>query len=230
MKKTIAMLVLAFVAATSAFAQDAVELAKQQQKLNKINREMVDGKVTKSAKAEAKRLKKEGWQVVAGGKDIAHQVTDVQLLGEELMADESGNPTKRYIIRNGMSTAGTMNTATAAARAQAQVELAAMIETRVAGAMENKLDNAQSATITASTIEKFHQRAKSIIDATLTNTRTVLVVYRELQNHNYQVQVQLAFDKKEIEARLLRQLKKELEVEGDEDLNEIVSEVLAGDL
>lgn len=229
MKKTIAMLVIAFAAFTSASAQSAVDLAKQQQELNKINMELLNGKVPKQVKAAAKQYKKDGWKVVAGDKDIAHQITGVQLLGEELMADEAGNPTKRYIIRSGAATSGSINAGVAEARTNAQAELAAMLETRVAGAMELKLDNQQNTAITATTVEKFHERVKSIIDACLTNTQVPLTIYRELPNHFYQVQVQVAFDKKELNARLKRALQKQLEMEGDEDLNDIVDEVLHGD-
>lgn len=229
MKKTIVMLALAFVAFTSASAQSAAELAKQQKELNKINMELVNGKVTKSAKKEAKRLQKDGWMVPAGAKDIAHQITTVQLTGAELMADENGNPTIRFIIRDGHSTAGTINTGVATARTNAQVELAAMLETRVAAAMELKLDNQQGSSISATTVEKFHERAKSIIDACLTNTNTLLSIYRELPNHNYEVQVQVAFDKQELEARLKRAMQRELEMEGDEDLNGIVGDALRGE-
>lgn len=228
MKKTIAMLVIAFAALTSANAQSAVELAKQQKELNKINMELLNSKVSKQAKKEAKRYAKEGWVVPAGAKDIAHQITSVQLLEAELMADEMGNPTPRYIIRGGQSTSGAINTGVALARTNAQVELAAMLETRVAAALELKESNQQTSSITATTVEKFHERAKAIIDASLTNTRTMLTIYRELPNHNYQVQVQVAFDKKELEARLKRAMQQQLEMEGDEDLNGIVDDVLRG--
>lgn len=50
-----------------------------------------------------------------------------------------------------------------------------------------------------------------------------------MQN-NYEVQVQVAFDKKELAARLKRNIQKELEQEGDEDLNDIVDYVLSRDL
>lgn len=228
MKKTIAMLVIAFAALTSANAQSAVELAKQQKELNKINMELLNSKVTKQAKKQAKRYEKEGWVVPAGSEDLEHQVNNVQLLRKELMADEMGNPTPRYIIQGGQSTSGTINTGVALARTNAQVELAAMLETRVAAALELKESNQQTSSITATTVEKFHERAKAIIDASLTNTRTMLTIYRELPNHNYQVQVQLAYDKKELYARLKRAMQQQLEIEGDEDLNGIVDDVLRG--
>lgn len=230
MKKLIIMMVMAVLSSASIFAQSAKELAKQQQELNEINMKLLNSKPSKDAKKQEKKLVKDGWQVPAGGKSIAKQITETQLLGEELMADEVGNPTKRYIIRSAQAIAGTFNAGVATARSNAQVELAAMLETKVAAALEGKLDNQQTSAITANTVEKFHERAKAIIDASLTNTRTVLSIYRVNMQNNYEVQVQVAFDKKELAARLKRNIQKELEQEGDEDLNGIVDYVLSREI
>ena len=229
MKKVIILMAIAILSGTTMSAQSAKELAKQQQELNEINLKMLNSKPTKDAKKQEKKLAKEGWCVPAGSKTIAKQITETQLLGEELMADEMGNPTKRYIIRSAQAVAGTYNAGAAAARANAQVELASMLETKVAAAMENKLDNQQNSAISANTVEKFHERAKSIIDAALTNTRTTVSIYRVTPQNNYEVQIQLAFDKKELSARLKRRIQQELEIEGDEDLNGIVDYVLSNE-
>lgn len=230
MKKIILMMMLAIATTSVLFAQNAKELAKQQKELNEINMKFLNSKSSKDAKKQEKILIKQGWLVPAGGKTIAKQITESQLLGEELMADESGNPVKRYIIRSAQSVAGSFNVGVAAARANAQVELAAMLETKVAAAMETKLDNQQTSSITAHTIEKFHERAKSIVDACLTNTNTILSIYRITPQHNYEVQIQVAFDKKELSARLKRKMLQELEQEGDNDLNDVVDSVLKGEL
>lgn len=215
---------------TVSYAQSAAELAKQQKEINDINMKLLNSKPSKDARTQEKTLKKQGWQVPAGSKTIAKQITETQLLGEELMADETGNPVKRYIIRSAQTVSGSYNAGVAAARANAQIELAAMLETKVAAAMETKIDNQQTSAITANTVDKFHERAKSIIDACLTNTNTVLSIYRITPQNNYEVQVQVAFDKKELVARLKRNIQKELEKEGDEDLNDIVDSVLLGEL
>lgn len=230
MKKIIIMVVMAIATSSVAFAQSAAELARQQRELNEINMKLLNAKPSKDAKKQAKQLVKEGWLVPAGGKSIPKQITEVQLLGEELMADESGNPVKRYIIRSAQAVSGTFNTGVATARANAQVELSAMLETRIAAAMETKLDNQQNTAISVHTVEKFHERAKAIIDACLTNTQTLLSIYRLTPQNNYEVQVQIAFDKKELAARLKRRMQQELENEGDEDLNDIVDSVLKGEL
>lgn len=228
MRKIILMMVMT-ISASVTFAQSVSELAKQQRALNEINMRLLNMKPSKDARKQEKKLVKQGWLVPAGGKTIAKQITEVQLLGEVLMADENGNPVKRYLIRSSQAVSGSFNAGVAAARANAQVEIAAMLQTRVAAAMETKLDNQQTTSITANTVEKFHERAKSIIDACLTNTNTVLSIYRLTPQNNYEVQVQVAFDKKELSARLKRRIQQELEMEGDNDLNDIVDGVLKGE-
>lgn len=230
MKKVFIMMVIAIASSSVVFAQNAAELAKQQKELNEINMKLLNSKPSKDAKKQEKQLIKQGWLVPAGSKTIAKQITESQLLGEELMADETGNPVKRYIIRSSQSVSGSFNAGVAAARANAQVELAAMLETKIAAAMETKLDNQQNTAISVHTVDKFHERAKSIIDGCLTNTSTVLSIYRLTPQNNYEVQVQVAFDKKELTARLKRKMQQELEQEGDDDLNDIVDSILNGEL
>lgn len=225
MKKMIFMLVAAMMCSMTMTAQSAVELAKEQRKLNEINSKMLNEKPTKDAKKQARQLKKAGWLVPVGEKTIEKQLTESQLLGEELMVDETGSPTRRYIQHTASQVAGTYNAGYAAARNAAIVELAANLKTQVAAAMQSKLDNSQTSSISTVTIDKFNQRAKAIVDAALTNTRTVVAIYRMSRNNNYEVQVRVAYDKKELAASLKRKMQQELETEGDE-LNDLVDEVI----
>lgn len=222
--KKILSFVAAIMIATTATAQTAMELARQQQELNAINMKMLNAKPTKQAKKQAKELKAEGWTVPAGDIDIAQQVTRSQLYSAELTIDESGNVTKRYIMQTAQQTAGTYNSGYAAARAAAQTELAAMLKTELVTAMQQKLDNSQSNAMTATTIDKFNQRSRMIVDQTLTNAIPVLAIYRRLPNNNFEVQVRIAFDKKELIARIKRNMEQELEKEGDK-LYDIVDAV-----
>lgn len=225
--KKILSFVAAIMIATTATAQTAMELARQQQELNAINMKLLNAKPTKptkQAKKQAKELKAEGWTVPAGDIDIAQQVTRSQLYSAELTTDESGNVTKRYIMQTAQQTAGTYNAGYAAARAAAQTELAAMLKTELVTAMQQKLDNSQSNALTATTIDKFNQRSRMIVDQTLTNAIPVLAIYRRLPNNNFEVQVRIAFDKKELIARIKRNMEQELEKEGDK-LYDIVDTV-----
>ena len=222
--KKILSFVAAIMIATTATAQTAMELARQQQELNAINMKMLNAKPTKQAKKQAKELKAEGWTVPAGDIDIAQQVTRSQLYSAELTIDESGNVTKRYIMQTAQQTAGTYNSGYAAARAAAQTELAAMLKTELVTAMQQKLDNSQSNALTVTTIDKFNQRSRMIVDQTLTNAIPVLAIYRRLPNNNFEVQVRIAFDKKELIARIKRNMQQELEKDGDK-LYDIVDAV-----
>ena len=222
--KKILSFVAALMIATTATAQTAMELARQQQELNAINMKMLNAKPTKQAKKQAKELKAEGWTVPAGDVDIAQQVTRSQLYSAELTTDESGNVTKRYIMQTAQQTAGTYNSGYAAARAAAQTELAAMLKTELVTAMQQKLDNSQNNALMATTIDKFNQRSRMIVDQTLTNAIPVLAIYRRLPNNNFEVQVRIAFDKKGLIARIKRNMQQELEKDGDK-LYDIVDAV-----
>lgn len=222
--KKILSFVAAIMIATTATAQTAMELARQQQELNAINMKMLNAKPTKQAKKQAKELKAEGWTVPAGDIDIAQQVTRSQLYSAELTTDENGNVTKRYIMQTAQQTAGTYNSGYTAARAAAQTELAAMLKTELVTAMQQKLDNSQNNALTATTIDKFNQRSRMIVDQTLTNAIPVLAIYRRLPNNNFEVQVRIAFDKKELIARIKRNMQQELEKDGDK-LYDIVDAV-----
>lgn len=225
MKKFFSIIVMTVVLAVGANAQNATDLARQQQELNNILRKTLSAKPTKEAKAQAKALKKENWVVSTGGRSMEQQITESQLLSTELMTDENGAATKRFIQHTGISTAGTYNAAYAASRSNAMVEIASMLGTEIAAAMIGKLDNAQQNAVNATTVDKFNQRIKAIVHESLSNAIPVLAIYRVLPNNNFEVQVRLAFDKKEIAARIKRALQKELEMEGDE-LKDLVNDTL----
>lgn len=222
MKKMMILLTAAIMTMPT-FAQSAAELAKQQQELRALHMKMLNAKPSKSAKKEAKELKNNNWQVPAGSLSIEQQITQSQLYQQEFTVNDNGETIKRFIVHPAMQTSGSYNAGYAAARAAAQTEIAGMLKTQLTAAMKNKLDNAQNSAVTATTVDKFNQRAGSIIDGTLTNAIPVVAIYRVLPNNNYQVQVTIALDKKEWMARIKQNMQKELEVEGDH-LNSVVDE------
>ena len=63
MKKILTMLAVFLMATVAGYAQSAIELAKQQRELNKVNMDLLKAKPTKKAKKQAKEWKKEGWVV-----------------------------------------------------------------------------------------------------------------------------------------------------------------------
>lgn len=226
MKKLITLIALALIIGLgTTYAQTPAELARQQRELNDLNRRLLEAKPTKEAKKEAKRLKKAGWEAPAGERSIEQQITEGQLLSAELMADADGSPSRRYIQHTAVATAGTYNAAYATARANIQAEVAAMLETELAAAIQQKLDNAQDDAQLAVSVDKFNQRMRSIVNASLTGAIPVVSIYRTLPNRNIEVQVRLAYDKKAVANKIRSQMRQELEAEGDQ-LNDLADKAL----
>ena len=215
MKKFFLSLCMLFAALTT-FGQSALELAKQQQELETFNKKVLNAKPTKAAKQQAKELKKEGWTIPAGESSIEQQVTKSLLYGEELMATEEGFNTKRFIMGSGRQTSGSYNVGYAAARTNAMTEVASLIKTQLVSSITMKQDNSQTSSIAAVTIDKFNQKIDAIVDQTLTDGIPMVSIYRQLPNGNLDVQVRLAFDKKEILSRMKKSMQQELEKESDE--------------
>ncbi len=225
MKKYFLILAAVVMTTTGMNAQTATQLAKQQLELNAIHMKMVNAKPSKAAKKQAKELKKAGWTEPAGEQSMEQQITISQLYGMEQMVDASGVTQRRFIQETGQQAAGSYNAAYAAARAAAQTELAAMIQTELVAAWQQKLDNAQTGAASAITNDQFNQRVKAVIDQTLSNCIPVLAIYRRLPNNNFEVQVRIAYDKQTLMMQLRQNLQKELQQEGDE-LEEIVDEII----
>jgi len=222
MKKMLLTLATILATTLGANAQSAIELAKQQKELNKVNREILNQKPVKDARKEAKKLRKDGWRVPAGEMPIEKQISQSLLYRQELMAGEHGTPTTRYIMRTGIATGGSYNVAHAMARASAMNEVAGLLNTEIVGAWQLKQDNRQESQSKTLTNDQFNQRVKAIVEQTLTNIQPFMAIYR-MVGDNFEVQVSVAADKKEIAARLKQKLQQELEDEGDE-LLELVDE------
>ena len=177
MKKILVLLAVAFMGASAGYAQSAIELAKQQRELDKVNMDMLNAKPSKDAKKQAKQRTKDGWEVPAGGLSMASQFTRAQLMRQELMANDAGEPVARYILHEATVTSGSESVGYSSARAQCQAEIASMLETKIAAAMKRKQDNAQNSAIDATTVDKFHERGRAITDATLSMMTPVVHIY-----------------------------------------------------
>jgi len=229
MKKMISLMVVALMATATTFAQSAKDLAKQQNELNSIHMKMLKMKPTKEAKKQAKAYKKEGWQVPVGEKAMELSITKSQLYAEEQMTNEEGAATQRFLQHTGSATSGSYNAGYAQARAACLTEVAGMLETNLGAAWKAVADNAEMSAVSAVTNDKFNQRVMGIVKQSITNSIPMITIYRVLPNNQYQVQVRLAFDKKEIAAQLKRNLKKELEMDGDK-LDGMVEDMMCKDM
>ena len=226
MKKTLMMVLLAFAAMTHANAQDVNQLRKQAAKDHNVAVKALDKeKSTKDAKKMMKQLQKEGWQTMASDKPMDMQIVDDRIMASEVVQNADGSTVNRWLMHTSMATQGSYNAAIAQARLACQTEIAAKIETRLFGALEQKISGEQESADKATTLDKFHQRFKAIVDGCLTNMKRGLTMYRRTANDNYEVQVTYAYDRKELAARLLKQAQQELEMQGDKDLKDVMDKI-----
>lgn len=228
--KKVFLLAMMAIACSVCSAQSMKDLVNKKKQQDKMMREVVDIKPTSADKAQAKKMQKDGWEVKAGDDPMDVQFYRARVLKNTPMMDEVSGlddaTVNRYIMWTTIAVAGDESTASSAARVNSQLEIAAQIETKIAAAMESKKDNQQHNMVSATTVNKFHQRAKAIVDITLRNTQVPVSIYRVLPNYNCQVQVQVAFDKLELKRQILENLKRELEEEGDGALGDIVDDVI----
>lgn len=227
MKRTLVMALLAFMAVAQMNAQTEKQNPKQAIKEhNSAIKAISKEKASKDAKKAEKQYRKQGWMTMASDKPMDVQISEDYVRASEVIKDADGNTVTRWIIHPAMATQGSYNAAIAQARLACQTEIAAQLETRIAGALEQKMSGTQAGADKAETLDKFHQRFKAIVDGCLTNMKRGLCIHRRTPNGNYEVQVTYAYDKKELAARLARQAQRELEMEGDQDLNAIVNDVI----
>lgn len=225
MKKFFA--IIAFALATmTASAQSYKDLVKSQQEHDKYNKEMANIKPTSADKKASKERKKEGWNVMTGNDPMEIQICKARLLQADIMADDDMQPTKRYITHVARSVSADYDTAFKQARLSAQSEIAALLETKIVEGMQKSTDNNVQSAISATTGGSFSARMKALVQGCLTNMSTPVTIYRVLPNNNYQVEVMIAYDKKELKRQISRKLQQEMKVEGDKALNPIVDEAL----
>ena len=98
-------------------------------------------------------------------------------------------------------------------------------QTNLIAAIETQLNNEGKSAIDAVSVDKFNQKARYIVDETLTNSIPMLTIYRRLPNNFFEVQVRLAFDKKNLIESLKAKMQKELEIEGNK-LTDIVEQAV----
>lgn len=226
------IMVAMLIACTNCSAQSMKDLIGKKKNQDKMMKEVVDLKPTSADKAKAKKMEKDGWESKAGADPMAIQFCRSRILANTPMMDEVSGlddaTVNRYIMWTSVATAGDEGTASDQALYDAQAKIAAQLETKIAKAMESKKDNQQNNMISATTVHKFHDRSKAIVDMTLRNTQVPVSIYRVLPNYNCQVQVTVAFDKLEIKRQLMENMRRELEQEGDEALGDVVDDVLNG--
>lgn len=183
--------------ATSASAQLTKEQVKERKEMVKFSKKELSARVSKAARKETKRLKKEGWKTTPGALPLEKQVD--RSLTMETAFDEDLFP--RYLMAFGMSVGQNYDGAKIQALELAKQNLAGQIQTEVTALIENTVANNQLDPGQAETVTKSIMAGKNLISQSLGRVLPVIEIYRPAdpknkKNKNITVMVRLAYDGK----------------------------------
>lgn len=192
---------------TSVMAQSSV-----QAKLKENRAALKKENVSKDAKKEAKRLKKEGWTVSPGGLPLEKQVDRLYMFLEQY--DDELNPL--YFDGEGRATAENFAAAQIQATELARMNLASKISSEATGIIDNLVANKMLADDQAASITTTMVENKTIFSQKLGRLQTPLTVVRELKNKNKEVMVRVVSKASSIQEIAKEAIRAELEKQGKE--------------
>lgn len=213
MKKTIALLVSAFLMAgcLTANAQLTKEQQKERQELAKSTKKELNEKATKAARKETKKLEKEGWKAAPGALPIEKQLDRSYMM--QYQYDMDGYP--QFIMADAMSTGGNYDAAKMQALELAKQNLAGQIQTEVTALIENTVANEQMAQGEAESITRSVMASKNLISQSIGRVVPVMETYKSERGSNPVVLVRIAYNMNNAKAAAKRAIKKDLEQRGD---------------
>ena len=183
---------------------------KAVQKHEKVLNKAMKKKAIKSARKEAKKLKKEGWLTPVGQLPLDKQLENSWQATYEI--DREGNP--YYIISTQRGLAATFNAAQLSAMNAAKTDIAGQIETRINQVIETKIVNNELSSKDAETISTFVSTNKNIISTTLGRVIKLMEVYRQpKRSKSVEVMVTLAYNSEVAAREALKAMRKNLTAE-----------------
>lgn len=221
MKKLLVLAMAMLVACTASFAQDAKEIKKERQTIQKLAEKQLNARVTKTTKKEAKRLKKEGWVVTPGALPLEKQLERSYLMEYEYDADLY----PKFIMANAQSVGENYDAAKTAATSLAITNLAGQIQTEVTALIENTVANNQLAAEDAASITETVMASKNLISQSIGRVITTVECYRVLNNKNREVMIRIAYNGEMAKQAAKKVIREELEKKG-EKLHNQLDEVL----
>lgn len=210
MKKVLFFAMAMLVACTASFAQDAKEIMKERQAVQKLAKKELEAKVGKTTKKEAKKLAKEGWDVVPGALPMTKQLERKYTM--EMEYDENLFP--KYIIATAQSVGENYDAAKTAATSIAMTNLAGQIQTEVTALIENTVANKQLAPEEAASVVESVMASKNLISQSIGRVITVVELIRQLDNKNTVVQIHIAYNGEMAKEAAKKAVRQDLESKG----------------
>lgn len=202
-------------------AQTAKDIRKERQEIRKASKSELNEKATKTARKDAKKLKKEGWITVPGALPLEKQLDKSYMMQMEY--DEDMYP--KYLMGEAMSIGENYDAAKMQALELAKQNLASQIQTEVTALIENSVANKQLANEDAASVTQSIMGAKNLISQSIGRTIIVMECYRVKTNKNKEVLVRIAYNGAMAKAAAKRAIQDELKSKSD-DLQKILDQLL----
>lgn len=221
MKKLVLLFAASLFVGGVAYSQSTKEIREEREAIAKMSKAALNDKATKSARKEAKELKKDGWLSAPGALPIDRQLDRSYLMQYEY--DENMLP--KYIMGEAMSIGRNYDAAKMQAFELAKQNLAGQIQTEITALIENTVANEQLGAEQAESVTRSVMAAKNLISQSIGRTITVVEVYRTLSNKNKEVLLRIAYNSNMAMSAAKKAVKKDLEQRGD-NLHEKLDEIL----
>ncbi len=202
--------------------QEYKEFMKERKAMNKLTRDDLNTKVSKDARKEAKRLKKEGWRVAPGALPLEKQLDKAYIMQSE-MDYTTGFP--KFIRGNATAVGQNYEAAKIQAMSLAKLDLAGNISTEIAGLIDNRLGNKETTPGAATSTVESVMASKNLIAQDIGRTIVVLEVYRELNTKNKEVRVMIFYNAEMAKEVAKKTIREDLEKKSDklaEQLDQIL--------
>lgn len=202
-------------------AQTAKDIRKERQEIRKASKSELNEKATKTARKDAKKLKKGGWITVPGALPLEKQLDKSYMMQMEY--DEDMYP--KYLMGEAMSIGENYDAAKMQALELAKQNLAGQIQTEVTALIENSVANEQLANEDATSVTQSIMGAKNLISQSIGRTIIVMECYRVKTNKNKEVLVRIAYNGAMAKAAAKRAIQDELKSKSD-DLQKKLDQLL----
>lgn len=224
MKKILLVAMAVIMACATSFAADKSEqkqIRKERMEIRKLGKKELNERVDKTVRKEAKRLKKEGWQVKPGALPLEKQLEKSYLMqmeyGEDLFP--------KYIMGEASSVGENYDAAKTAALSLAITNLAGQIQTEVTALVENTVANQQLSAEDAASITESVMASKNLISQSIGRVITVTEVYRITSKKTNEVLIRIAYNQEMAKEAAKKAIREELEKKG-QDLHGQLDKVL----
>lgn len=226
MKKNVLFYLVAFFlfSLNTAFAQEksTKEIMEERKEIAKLSKKALGERASKEARKEAKRLKKQGWQIAPGALPLEKQLDKSYLMQYEY--DENGY--QKYLMGEALSVGENYDGAKMQALELAKQNLASQVQTEITALVENQVANSQLSAEEAASVTKSIMSSKNLISQSIGRTITVMEVYRTLDNKNKEVLIRIAYNSAMAKQVAKNAVRKSLEEESDElskDLDKLLN-------